>query len=88
MDRVLETVAAYPAPATDAEINSRLSSIVQEVVDKQLTAALSKQEERLIAIEQSATKQIQNIDGLLMDVAKNHVLRLLNAIKECVTLSD
>ena len=28
MDRVLETVAAYPAPATDQELNSRLSTIV------------------------------------------------------------
>ena len=72
MDRVLEMVAAYPSPATDQEINSRLSSIVNEVVDKQLFAALSKQDERLKAIEESASKQIQNIDGMLMDVAKIH----------------
>ena len=72
MDRVLEMVAAYPTPATDQEINSRLYSIVSNVVDKQLTAALSKQDQCLKAIEESTTKKIQNIDGLLMDVAKIH----------------
>ena len=72
MDRVLEMVAAYPAPATDQEINSRLSSIVSAVVDNQLTAALSNQDERLKDIEESASKKIKNIDGLLMDVAKIH----------------
>ena len=72
MDRVLETVAAYPSPATDEEINSRLSSIVEHVVDKQLTAALSKQAERLEDIEQSSKKTIQNLDGLVDDIAKRH----------------
>ena len=32
MNRVLETVAAFPGPATDEEINNRLSSIVEVVV--------------------------------------------------------
>ena len=41
MDRELETVVAYPAPATDEEINFRLSFRVEQVVDKQLTGALS-----------------------------------------------
>ncbi|KAL4556404.1 hypothetical protein LXL04_039055 [Taraxacum kok-saghyz] len=72
MDRVLETVDAYPAPATDAELNSRLSSIVQDVVDKHLTAALSKQADRLADIKESSKKTILNLNGLMEDIAKRH----------------
>ncbi|KAL4561629.1 hypothetical protein LXL04_033799 [Taraxacum kok-saghyz] len=72
MDRVLEMVAAYPAPATDQVINSRLTTIVSDMVDKHVSEALKKQDERLKEIEEAASKQIRNIDGLLMDVAKIH----------------
>ena len=82
MERVLETVAAYPAPATDQELNSRLSTVVEKVVDKQLSAALSKHEDRLVAVEKSSMKSIQNLDGLVDDIAKRH-----NTIKGSVTLS-
>ena len=45
---------------------------MEKVVDTQLTVALSKHEERLVAVEQSSMKSIQNLDGLVDDIAKRH----------------
>ncbi|KAL4573684.1 hypothetical protein LXL04_020499 [Taraxacum kok-saghyz] len=72
MDRVLETVAAFPAPATDEELNNRLSSIVEEVVKKQLTATEVQREERLKVIEEALHKNIKDLNSLLLDIAQAH----------------
>ena len=70
MDRVLTTVSAYPAPATDAELNSRLTKVVQDVVDKQLTAAMQAREERMVELEQAAANTIKLL-GDVVEVIKN-----------------
>ena len=60
MDRVLETVSKYPAPATNEELNTRLTKIVQEVVDKQFTTALSKHTDRIVQIEEDSARTIHH----------------------------
>ena len=72
MDRVLEIVAAFPAPAPDEELSNRLSSIIEEVVKTQLTVAEVHREERLKLIEQASQKNIKDLDELLLDIAQAH----------------
>ncbi|KAL4583073.1 hypothetical protein LXL04_007637 [Taraxacum kok-saghyz] len=72
MDRVLEMVAAYPTPATDEELNSRLSTVVEEVVDKQLSATLSKHAERLVEIEEALARTIHHLGEVVDVIAKEH----------------
>ena len=87
MDRVLEMVVAYPAPATDLELNSRLTTIVSEVVDKHVYEAFKKQDERMKKIEEAVSKQIKDVDGLMMDVAKIHGFEIASMILEFRSLN-
>ena len=64
MNRVLETVAAYPTPESDRELNIRLTSIVQEVVKKEITKAERLREARIRALEEASLKNIIFIDEL------------------------
>ena len=72
MNRVLEKVAAYPAPATEAELNSRLTKVVQDVVEKQLTAAMNAQEERIVELEEAAGKNIKLLGEVVDVIKKDH----------------
>ena len=68
MNRVLETGAAFPGPATDEEMNNRFTSVVEAVVKSQLYATENQREERLRAIEQSTMKNIKDLNELVLDI--------------------
>ena len=75
-NRVLETVAAFPGPATDEELNNRLNSVVETVINTKLGASEAKYEERLHAIEQTTHRTIKNLDQLVLDIGKAHGIEI------------
>ena len=88
MDTVLETVAAFPAPATDEELNSKITSIVEKVADKQLSAVLTKQTDRLQAIEKSLENTIKNLADLSVEIGKRHGFEIGERDQRIRDLSD